>query len=88
MIATRIAVFLGIILVTFPFGFYRAFTRKFSLRWFLAVHVPVPLIFLMRWEAHISWAFIPFSVLAFSAGQLGGARAGRWYIRRRALAHR
>ncbi len=32
----------GIIyIVNLPFGFWRAFTRKFSWQWILAIHVPV-----------------------------------------------
>jgi hypothetical protein len=82
---TRVAVFGIIILLTLPFGFWRAYTRRFSVRWFLAIHLPVPLVFLTRWEAHLSYAFLPFSVAAFFIGQYAGTRAGRWWIRRRAL---
>ena len=64
----RIIVVLAIVvLVTLPFGFYRAYTRKLSLRWFLAIHVPVVLVFLARFEAHLSYVFIPLTVLAFAA---------------------
>ncbi|OFW59169.1 MAG: hypothetical protein A2133_00200, partial [Actinobacteria bacterium RBG_16_64_13] len=69
-----------------PFGFYRAYTRKLSLRWFLAIHLPVPLIFLARFESHLSYAFIPFTSLAFATGQLLGGKAGRWWIKRRQMA--
>jgi hypothetical protein len=73
-----------VFLVTLPFGFYRTRTRKFSARWFLAIHLPVPLVFLTRYEAHLSYAFIPFTCLAFTAGQLLGGKAGRWWTNRRA----
>jgi hypothetical protein len=76
-----------VVLVTLPFGFYRAYTRKLSLRWFLAIHLPVPLIFLARFESHLSYAFIPFTSMAFAAAQLLGARAGRWWQGRRPLTH-
>lgn len=81
-----IEVFVAVVLVTLPFGFYRAYTRKLSLRWFLAIHLPVPLVFLTRFEAHLSYAFIPFTCLAFATGQLAGNRLGRWWIRRHAPA--
>ncbi|MCL5734625.1 MAG: hypothetical protein M1274_03395 [Actinobacteria bacterium] len=77
-------VLLIVLLATLPFGFYRAYTRRFSLRWFLAIHLPVPLVFLTRIEAHLSYAFIPFTCLAFAAGQLLGSRLGRMAIKRRA----
>jgi hypothetical protein len=75
-----------VLLVTLPFGFYRACTRKLSLRWFLAIHLPVPLVFLARFEAHLSYTFIPFTCLAFTAGQLLGGRVGRWWIKRHRIA--
>ena len=81
-----IAVLVTVVLVTLPFGFYRAYTRKLSLRWFLAIHVPVVLVFLARFEAHLSYVFIPFTCLAFTAAQILGARAGRWWIKRRPIA--
>ncbi len=81
-----IAVLAIVALVTLPFGFYRAYTRKLSLRWFLAIHVPVVLVFLTRFEAHLSYVFIPLTCLTFTAAQILGARAGRWWIKRRPIA--
>jgi hypothetical protein len=81
----RFEVLAVVILVTLPFGFYRAYTRKLSLRWFLAIHLPVPLVFLARFEAHLSYTFIPFTCLAFTAAQVFGSRVGRWWIKRRPL---
>jgi len=83
---TRIEVLAFVFFITLPFGFYRAHTKKLSLRWFLAIHVPVPLVFLARWETHLSWKFIPFTCLTFAVAQLLGSRAGRWWIRRRKVA--
>lgn len=81
-----VVVLTAVFLVTLPFGFYRAYTRKLSLRWFLAIHVPVPLVFLARVESHLSYTFIPFTCLAFSAAQILGSRIGRWWIKRRPIA--
>jgi hypothetical protein len=82
----RFEVLAAVFLITLPFGFYRAYTRKLSLRWFLAIHLPVPLVFLARFEAHLSYTFIPFTCAAFAAAQLVGSRLGRCWIRRHALA--
>jgi len=82
----RIEVLAFVLLVTLPFGFYRAYTRKLSLRWFLAIHLPVPLVFLARFEAHLSYTFIPFTCLAFATAQLLGSRVGRWWIKRHRIA--
>jgi hypothetical protein len=71
-----IAVALATLVLNLPFGFWRAGVRKFSLSWFLAVHVPVPLIVGMRLLAGIGWHLITFPVLvgAFFGGQLLGGR--------------
>jgi hypothetical protein len=77
-----VEVLIAVVLVTLPFGFYRAYTRKLSLRWFLAIHVPVVFVFLIRVEAHLSYKFIPFTFLACVTAQILGGRAGRWWIKR------
>lgn len=82
----RIEVLAAVVLVTLPFGFYRAYTRKLSVRWFLAIHLPVPLVFLARFEAHLSYTFIPFTCLAFTIAQILGSGVGRWWIKRRPIA--
>ncbi len=79
----RLEVLAVVFLVTLPFGFYRAHTRKFSVRWFLAIHLPVPLVFLARFESHLPYTFIPFTCAAFFAGQYLGGLAGRWWMRQR-----
>jgi hypothetical protein len=82
----RIAAVLVIVaLVTLPFGFYRAYTRKLSVRWFLAIHVPVPFVFLTRYEAGLSYWFIPFTFATCITVQILGSRLGRWWIRRRPI---
>lgn len=86
LLVRMVVVFATVVLVTLPFGFYRAYTRKLSLRWFLAIHVPVVFVFLVRFESHLSYAFIPFTCLAFAIAQILGTRIGRWWIRRRPAA--
>jgi hypothetical protein len=80
-----------VFVITLPFGFYRAYTRKFSVRWFLAIHLPVPFVFLARFEAHLPYTFIPFTCAAFFAGQLLGGLAGRrfqkWRVRHAAAGY-
>ncbi|MHB1362244.1 MAG: hypothetical protein ACYCW5_06620 [Thermoleophilia bacterium] len=69
---------LGAMVLNLPFGYYRAGTRKFSWRWFLAVHLPVPLIVAMRLISGVSWEAIPLIVTSDVAGQIIGGmiRAG------------
>ena len=66
---------LSILFLNLPFGFWRAGVKKFSVSWFLAVHVPVFFIVCIRIFAGIGWYFTTFLVLvsAFFIGQfLGG----------------
>ena len=71
-----LAVGAATLILNLPFGFWRAGVRKFSLRWFLAVHAPVPLIVVMRLAAGLGWRLSTFPVLvgAFFGGQLLGGR--------------
>jgi hypothetical protein len=63
---------LGAAILNLPFGFYRAGTRKFSWQWFLAIHLPVPLIFVMRVTSDAEWTIIPLLIACALAGQLMG----------------
>ena len=57
-----------------PFGAYRATVRRMNWRWFLAIHLPIPAIFLLRTAAGYSYWFIPWLFLAAVSGQLLGSR--------------
>ncbi len=67
----------GALFVTFllnlPFGYWRKATRKMSKEWFLAVHTPVPAVFLVRLFSGASIFHVPLFVISFFFGQfLGG----------------
>lgn len=64
----------GVLILNIPFGYWRATEKKFSLRWFLAVHAPVPFIILLRLLAGLGWQLAAFPVLvaAFFSGQFFG----------------
>lgn len=72
-------------LINLPFGFWRAGVRRFSRRWLVAVHAPVPLVVAVRLLAGLGWHLVTFPVLiaAFFAGQFVGGR-----LRRRQLSQR
>jgi hypothetical protein len=63
-------------LLNMPFGFWRKGVKKFSLAWFLAVHIPVPLAIGIRYLAGVGWnpSTLPFFIIAFLAGQFLGGR--------------
>ncbi len=72
---TLVLVAFAVFLINLPFGYWRANSEKFSKQWFLAIHIPVPFVILLRIFSDIGWHFITFPVLIFSffLGQfLGG----------------
>ncbi len=73
----------AVLALNLPFGFWRAGVGKFSTRWILAVHLPVPLVIAIRVLAGLGWHLITFPILvgAFFTGQFLGGR-----LRRRMLA--
>jgi hypothetical protein len=75
-VSKLLVVAIGVFLVNLPFGLWRAGVRKASLPWFAAVHLPVPLVVLMRYASGLGFQLSTFPVLvgAFFAGQLVGGR--------------
>ena len=64
-----------VLLLNLPFGYWRVGAMRFSLRWFLAIHVPVPFVIGLRLVSGIGWQTATFHLLigAFFGGQfLGG----------------
>lgn len=68
--------------ITVPFGVWRITTRRMSVPWFLAIHLPIPFIILLRVEAGYSYRLIPFTVTACVLGHLVGGRLGILLLRR------
>ena len=70
---------LAIVLLNLPCGWWREGVRKFSVPWFVAVHAPVPFVWLLRTRLGISWSFTIFPVLvgAYFGGQFVGSRLRR-----------
>jgi len=66
---------MAVLILNLPFGFWRSRVPKFSVPWFLAVHIPVPFVIAIRIMARLGWHPVTFPVLvgSFFAGQfLGG----------------
>jgi hypothetical protein len=68
-----------VFIINFPFGYWRDTVKKFSLYWFLAVHLPVPLVVLVRIYSNLGFQLISYPVVvgAFFLGQYAGARLHR-----------
>jgi hypothetical protein len=68
------------ILSNIPLGYLRMGSPKYSVRWFIYIHLSVPFIIVLRITNHVSWQIIPFSIALAVAGQMIGSRL---YRRRR-----
>jgi len=70
---------LAVLAVNVPFGFWREGVKKFSLRWFLAVHAPVPIVVALRLALGLGWRPSTFLLLvtAYFGGQFVGGRLRR-----------
>lgn len=62
------------VLLNLPFGYLRARSRKYSVPWFLYIHIPIPFIIFLRLTYGFNWKAIPLMVAAALAGQLAGGR--------------
>ena len=69
-----------VFILNIPFGYWRANVRKFSLQWYLAIHIPVPVIVALRLALHLGWHWSTYVlfILAFASGQYVG---GKLHIR-------
>ncbi|GBE01336.1 hypothetical protein BMS3Bbin06_01541 [bacterium BMS3Bbin06] len=74
----KLALIFGLFSLTYmlnlPFGFFRGKTRKYSFKWFLYIHLPIPLIFLARTFSHLDFRYIPIFVVAAVLGQIFGGK--------------
>ncbi|WP_297536294.1 hypothetical protein [Thermococcus sp.] len=68
-------------LINIPFGFWRAHAKRTGnkMEWALAVHLPVPIVVLMRYLAGLSWnpsgtPMMLVFVLAYFLGQRTGGK--------------
>ena len=68
------------VLSNIPLGYLRMGSSRYSLRWFVYIHLSVPFIIGLRVANHSSWQGIPFSIALAIAGQMIGSRL---YRRRR-----
>jgi hypothetical protein len=61
-------------LINLPFGYMRKRSKKYSFKWFLAIHLPVPLIVITRLLFHVDYNYIPLFILSSIFGQILGGR--------------
>lgn len=61
-------------LLNLPFGYARSRAKKYSFRWFLYIHAPIPVILIVRTVSHIQMQYIPIFVVAAVIGQILGGK--------------
>lgn len=77
--ASLLAALALVSLVNLPFGWWREGLKKLSPAWFVAVHAPIPLIFVIRHLFGLPWRLetLPLFLFAYFLGQWAGGRARR-----------
>ena len=63
-----------VFLINLPFGYMRSRATRFSREWMMAVHIPVPFVFLLRIFSGLNWTVIPLLMLSDIARQLAGGK--------------
>jgi hypothetical protein len=72
--STILLLFAFTLLINLPCGFARARSKRYSLSWFLYIHIPIPIIFIARTISHVELKYIPVLALAAIIGQVLGGR--------------
>lgn len=62
------------LVINLPFGFLRSRADKYSVLWFLYIHLPIPLVYLLRRMLTLRLSVIPLLVVAAVVGQVWGGR--------------
>jgi hypothetical protein len=65
-----------VFVINVPFGALRARHKKFSLMWWLYIHIPVPFVILLRIYSNIGFELYTYPILvgAFFTGQFAGRK--------------
>lgn len=69
-----LALFVLTLLLNLPFGYARSKAKRYSFRWFLFIHAPIPIIFIIRIFSHVQMEYIPVFVVAAVIGQVLGGK--------------
>jgi len=62
------------LLLNLPFGFLRSKSDRYSLRWFLYIHLPIPFVYLLRRLLMSDMSAIPWLFAAAVVGQVWGGK--------------
>jgi hypothetical protein len=70
------------LLSNIPLGYLREGAKRYSLRWFIFIHLSIPFIIALRVVNGVGWRVIPFTLALAVAGQWLGGRVRRSARRR------
>ena len=64
-----------VLIINIPFGYWRANVKRFSLQWFLSIHIPVIFVIGLRLTSHLDFGWTSYVALvtAYFLGQQFGA---------------
>ncbi|MBE0598150.1 MAG: hypothetical protein IH614_12850 [Desulfuromonadales bacterium] len=65
------------LLANIPLGYLREASRRYSYRWFLYIHLSIPLILAVRLGYGFGWPAVPPTIAFAVAGQILGGRLQR-----------
>ncbi len=65
-------------LANLPLGFMRESSPRYSVRWFVYIHLSIPFIVAYRLAEGFGWEIVPFTIACAVAGQIVGGRVRRW----------
>lgn len=68
-------------LANIPLGYLRESSRRYSWRWFLYIHLSIPILLAVRLSFGLGWWVIPFSITCAVGGQVIGGRVRRRRVR-------
>lgn len=74
VIASIAIVTAAALVLNLPFGYLRVRAKKYSVKWFVYIHLPIPFIYVLRTVAGLDYRVIPVIVIGAVAGQLLGGR--------------
>ncbi len=60
--------------INIPLGYWRAFQRRFSVKWFIAIHASVPFIIALRYILDVPSLYALLFITLAVSGQITGAR--------------
>jgi len=66
-------IFLAFFILNIPFGYLKAGVKKLGIKWFLYLHIPIAIEFLVRRYFNMSYYYIPIFMILLLLGQKFGA---------------